>query len=160
MWLEMCVIVSWFLNLLSTNILEDIAGEENVEINEGIERENQSELGSDDVDISSRVPQRSTSSKRKRKASEIDDSIVAATLLGDKLSEMADKLSDSLGSERILQQKFQELDGALSEIEGLTEDEMDIALSKIPDHPSQMLVFFSLPPSRRLRWVRRFLGTH
>ncbi|XVF86524.1 hypothetical protein PTKIN_Ptkin18bG0048000 [Pterospermum kingtungense] len=84
----------------AADILEDIALEENVEINEG-----------------------------------------------DKLSEITDKLSDSIGSERILQQKVQELYGALGEIEGLAADEMYIALSKIPDHPSQMLVFFSLPPN-------------
>ncbi|XVF59148.1 hypothetical protein PTKIN_Ptkin07bG0252500 [Pterospermum kingtungense] len=144
----------------AADILEDIALEENVEINEGTEHENQFELGSDDMDISSRVPQTSTSSRRKRKASEIDESISAATLLGDKLYEIADKLSDSIGSERVLQQKVQELYGALGEIEGLAADEMHIALSKIPDHPTQMLVFFSLPPSQRLGWVQRFLTTH
>ncbi|XVF43690.1 hypothetical protein PTKIN_Ptkin02bG0061000 [Pterospermum kingtungense] len=144
----------------AADILEDIALEENIEINKGTEHESQFELGSDDMDISSRVPQISTSSKRKRKASEIDDSLAAASLLGDKLSKIADKLSDNIGSERILQQKIQELERALSELEGLTEDEMDIALSKFPDHPSQMLLFFSLSPSQRLRWVRRFLTTH
>ncbi|XVF63723.1 hypothetical protein PTKIN_Ptkin09bG0108900 [Pterospermum kingtungense] len=144
----------------AADILEDIALEENAEINEGTEHESQFEFGSDDIDISSRIPQTSTSSRRKRKASEIDESITAATLLGDKLSEIENKLSDSIGSERVLQQKLEQLDGVLSGIEGLTEEEMDIALSKIPDHPSQMLVFFSLPPSRKLGWVRRFLSTH
>ncbi|MFQ6652194.1 hypothetical protein Gotur_024176, partial [Gossypium turneri] len=37
--------------------------------------------------------------------------------------------------------------------EGLTEDERYFALSKIPDHPTQMLIFFSLPSSVRLEWV-------
>ncbi|XVF41877.1 hypothetical protein PTKIN_Ptkin01aG0316000 [Pterospermum kingtungense] len=127
----------------AADILEDIALEENVEINEGTEHESQFELSSYDMDISNRVPQISTSSRRKRKVSEIDESITAATLLGD-------KLSDNIGSERVLQQKVQELYGALGEIEGLATDEMYIALSKILDHPSQMLVFFSLPPSQRL----------
>ena len=57
----------------------------------------------------------------------------------------------------VIQQKFQELYGTLSEIDGLTEEEMGIALSKIPDEPNQMIVFFSLPSNLRLEWVRRFL---
>ncbi|MFQ6668583.1 hypothetical protein Gotur_034164 [Gossypium turneri] len=44
--------------------------------------------------------------------------------------------------------------------EGLTENERYCALSKIPDHPTQMLIFFSLPSSVRLEWVRRFLADH
>ncbi|MFQ6624421.1 hypothetical protein Gotur_004323, partial [Gossypium turneri] len=35
---------------------------------------------------------------------------------------------------------------------GLTVDERFRALSKIPDHPTQMLVFFSLPSDVRLEW--------
>ncbi|MFQ6665205.1 hypothetical protein Gotur_032014, partial [Gossypium turneri] len=35
---------------------------------------------------------------------------------------------------------------------GLTVDERYRALSKIPDHPTQMLVFFSLPSDARLEW--------
>ncbi|MFQ6642824.1 hypothetical protein Gotur_018258, partial [Gossypium turneri] len=35
---------------------------------------------------------------------------------------------------------------------GLTVDERYRALSKIPDHPTQMLVFFSLPSDVRLEW--------
>ncbi|XVF47290.1 hypothetical protein PTKIN_Ptkin03bG0098000 [Pterospermum kingtungense] len=54
----------------AVDILVDIALKENVEINESTEHESQFELGSDDMDISSRVPQISTSSRRKRKASE------------------------------------------------------------------------------------------
>ncbi|MFQ6621621.1 hypothetical protein Gotur_002969, partial [Gossypium turneri] len=37
--------------------------------------------------------------------------------------------------------------------EGLTVDERYRALSKIPDHPTQMLIFFSLPSNVRLEWV-------
>ncbi|MFQ6646621.1 hypothetical protein Gotur_020030 [Gossypium turneri] len=44
--------------------------------------------------------------------------------------------------------------------EGLTVDECYRALSKIPDHPTQMLVFFSLPSDVRFEWVRRFLADH
>ncbi|KAH1131194.1 hypothetical protein J1N35_002572 [Gossypium stocksii] len=47
-----------------------------------------------------------------------------------------------------------------NEVEGLTEDERYQALSKIPDHPTQMLIFFSLPSAVRLEWVRRFLANH
>ncbi|MBA0739684.1 hypothetical protein Gogos_012925 [Gossypium gossypioides] len=32
------------------------------------------------------------------------------------------------------------------------------ALSKILDHPMQMLIFFSLLSSVRLEWVKRFLA--
>ncbi|XVF56335.1 hypothetical protein PTKIN_Ptkin06aG0111100 [Pterospermum kingtungense] len=143
-----------------SSLEQGIALEENIKINEGTEHESQIEIGSNDMDISSKVPQISTSLKSKRNESESDGSLIAVSLLGDKKSEIADKLSDNIGSERILQQKLQGLDGALSEIEGLAKDKMDITLGKIPDHPSQMLVFFSLPPSLRLRWVRRFLSTH
>ncbi|KAG4180139.1 hypothetical protein ERO13_A10G147200v2 [Gossypium hirsutum] len=31
---------------------------------------------------------------------------------------------------------------------------------EIPDHPTQMIVFFSLPSVARLEWVRRFLSHH
>ncbi|MFQ6634336.1 hypothetical protein Gotur_010114 [Gossypium turneri] len=44
--------------------------------------------------------------------------------------------------------------------EGLTVDERYRASSKISDHPTQMLIFFSLPSSVRLEWVRRFLAHH
>ncbi|MFQ6634629.1 hypothetical protein Gotur_010915, partial [Gossypium turneri] len=37
--------------------------------------------------------------------------------------------------------------------EGLTKDERYRALSKILDHPMQMLIFFSLPSFVRLEWV-------
>ncbi|KAG8497023.1 hypothetical protein CXB51_008249 [Gossypium anomalum] len=39
---------------------------------------------------------------------------------------------------------------ARNQVEGLTEDECYQALSKIPDHPTQMLIFFSLPSAVRL----------
>ncbi|MBA0785377.1 hypothetical protein Gotri_024933, partial [Gossypium trilobum] len=40
-----------------------------------------------------------------------------------------------------------------SQDEGLTEDECYRALRKIPDHPTQMVIFFNLPSSVRLEWV-------
>ena len=83
--------------------------------------------------------------------------VKVATLLGNKISKVGKELSKSIGSEMVIQQKFQELCGTLSEIDGLTEEEMDIALSKIPDEPNHMIVFFSLSSNLRLGWVRRFL---
>ena len=41
-------------------------------------------------------------------------------------------MSKSIGSKMVIQQRVQELYGALGEIDSLTEDDMDIALSKIP----------------------------
>ncbi|KAG8499127.1 hypothetical protein CXB51_005587 [Gossypium anomalum] len=49
---------------------------------------------------------------------------------------------------------------ARNQVEGLTEDERYQALSKIPDLPMQMIIFFSLPSAVRLEWVRRFLADH
>ncbi|KAG8501515.1 hypothetical protein CXB51_003820 [Gossypium anomalum] len=49
---------------------------------------------------------------------------------------------------------------ARNQVEGLTEDERYRALSKISDHPTQMLIFFSLPSVVRLEWVRRVLADH
>ncbi|XVF65853.1 hypothetical protein PTKIN_Ptkin09bG0284400 [Pterospermum kingtungense] len=130
----------------------------------GLEDEFHSQhVGSDDMEISFAPP---NSSSKKRKASEINEPntadafIKATTLLTDKMVEVGEKLSQCVGTEMRLEKRAEELDVALDEIEGLTEDEKDIALSKIPDHPSQMVVFFSLLPSRRLRWVRKFLSTH
>ncbi|MBA0638512.1 hypothetical protein Godav_005226 [Gossypium davidsonii] len=48
----------------------------------------------------------------------------------------------------------------LCEIEGLIKDERYHALSKILDHPTQILIVFSLPSSVLLEWVRRFLADH
>ncbi|XVF16939.1 hypothetical protein REPUB_Repub10bG0074100 [Reevesia pubescens] len=150
----------------AADILEEIE-EEGIEgINQGIGDECETEHGFDDIDVSTTQSQPPTSVKKKRKTNEMGEPISAesiinaAMLLGDNIREVGKELSKSIGTEMIIQQRVQELDGALGEIEGLTEDEMDIALSKIPDHPSQILVFFSLLSSRRLGWVRRFLANH
>ncbi|MBA0802401.1 hypothetical protein Gohar_012699 [Gossypium harknessii] len=70
------------------------------------------------------------------------------------------KLSRSIASEKMLQESAQKLYLALCEVEGLTKDDHYRALRKIPNHPMQMLIFFSLPSSVRLEWVRRFLSDH
>ena len=81
-------------------------------------------------------------------------------MLGENIKEVGHELNRSIGSEMLIHEKVQQLDTTLANIEGLTEDERDITLSKILDHPTQMLVFFSLLPSRRLAWVKRFISMH
>ncbi|MFQ6669565.1 hypothetical protein Gotur_034767 [Gossypium turneri] len=61
---------------------------------------------------------------------------------------------------QIIQEKAINLYPTLCEIEGLIVDERYRTLSKIPDHPTQMLILFSLPSDVRLEWVRKFLADH
>ncbi|MBA0635058.1 hypothetical protein Godav_029705, partial [Gossypium davidsonii] len=78
--------------------------------------------------------------------------IDAATLLGENTQTAGPEISRSIASEVLIQQKSEmiiqesdlELYLTLCEVEGLTEDELYRALSKIPNHPMQMLIFFSL----------------
>ncbi|MFQ6653315.1 hypothetical protein Gotur_024771 [Gossypium turneri] len=89
---------------------------------------------------------------------------------GENMRAIGEQISRSIASDVVVQQKSEEfqiiqekptnLYPTLCEIEGLTVDERYRALSKIPDHPTQMLVFFSLPSDVRLEWVRRFLADH
>ena len=53
-------------------------------------------------------------------------------------------------SEMTIQESALKLYPTLCEVEGLTEDERYRTLSKISDHPTQMLIFFSLPSAVRL----------
>ncbi|OMO76992.1 hypothetical protein COLO4_25419 [Corchorus olitorius] len=141
-------------------------------INEAADEDDETGHDLHDMDVSSTQPQASTAGKGEnssaKKMKKTNDGepvsaeaiINAAMLLGGNIREVGKELSQSIGTEMKIQQRVEELDGALGEIEGLTEDERDDALSKIPDHPAQMLVFFSLVPSRRLGWVRRFLSRH
>lgn len=57
--------------------------------------------------------------------------IDAAMFLSDKIRQVKINLSQSIGTEMIILQRAQEYDAALGKIEGLTEDERDIALSKL-----------------------------
>ncbi|KAH1097815.1 hypothetical protein J1N35_014736 [Gossypium stocksii] len=66
--------------------------------------------------------------------------IDAATLLGDNIKQVGLELNGSIGSKILTQEKVQTFYVALGEIEGLTEDEHDVMLNKIPDHPMLMLV--------------------
>ncbi|PPD83635.1 hypothetical protein GOBAR_DD19425 [Gossypium barbadense] len=129
----------------------------------------------DDMDVSATKPQPdrnqggSSSSKRKKKnsdasghfSSSVND---AATLLAENMRAIGEQISRSIASDVVVHQGIQEkaanLYPTLCEIEGLTMDERFQALSKIPDHPTQMVVFFSLPSDVRLEWVRRFLADH
>ncbi|MBA0733011.1 hypothetical protein Gogos_017065 [Gossypium gossypioides] len=105
-----------------------------------------------------------TSSKKKKiddGIEEISTSIIdAAMLLGENIRTAGLELSRSIAFEKMIQESAQKSYLALCEVEGLTEDERYRALSKVPDHPMQMLIFFSLPSSVRLEWVRKFLSDH
>ncbi|MFQ6653202.1 hypothetical protein Gotur_024723 [Gossypium turneri] len=135
----------------------------------------------DDMDVSTTEPRGdkdqggSSSSNKKKKKSDARDNMSssfneAATLLAENMQAIGDQISRSIASDVVVQQKSEEfqiiqekatnLYSTLWEIEGLTVDERYRALSKIPDHPTQMLVFFSLPYAARLEWVRRFLSDH
>ncbi|MFQ6670523.1 hypothetical protein Gotur_035407 [Gossypium turneri] len=91
------------------------------------------------MDVSATEPQPdrnqggSSSSKKKKKNSDATDHFSssvhdAATLLAENMRAIGEQIS-------------------------LTVDERFRALSKIPDHPTQMLVFFSLPSDVRLEWI-------
>ncbi|MFQ6653204.1 hypothetical protein Gotur_024723 [Gossypium turneri] len=129
------------------------------------------EINADDVPTT----RGSSSSNKKKKKSDARDNMSssfneAATLLAENMQAIGDQISRSIASDVVVQQKSEEfqiiqekatnLYSTLWEIEGLTVDERYRALSKIPDHPTQMLVFFSLPYAARLEWVRRFLSDH
>ncbi|PPD92515.1 hypothetical protein GOBAR_DD10545 [Gossypium barbadense] len=101
----------------------------------------------------------SSSNKRKKKSDARDNMSSsfdeAVTLLAENMRAIGDQISRSIASDVVVQQKSEEfqiiqekatnLYSTLWEIEGLTDYERYRALSKIPDHPTQMLVFFSLP---------------
>ncbi|PPR93369.1 hypothetical protein GOBAR_AA27305 [Gossypium barbadense] len=109
-------------------------------------------------------------SKKKKKISDASDFSTsfndAAALLAENIRTVGLEINESIASEVVIQQKSEmtiqesalKLYPTLCEVEGLTEDERYRALSKIPDHPTQMLIFFGLPSTVRLEWVKRFLA--
>ncbi|KAH1031948.1 hypothetical protein J1N35_044122 [Gossypium stocksii] len=115
------------------------------------------------MDLSATQPQLarnqgdSTFSKKKKKISDASDSSTsfndAATLLAGKIRTVGLEISKSIASEVLIQQKSEmtiqesalKLYPTLCEVEGLTEDERYHTLRTIPDHPTQILIFFSLP---------------
>ncbi|PPD86317.1 hypothetical protein GOBAR_DD16745 [Gossypium barbadense] len=134
-----------------------------------------------DMDVSGTNPRGdrdqggSSSSDKRKKKSDARDNVYssfdeATTLLEEKIQAVGDQISRSIASEVVVQQKSEEhqkmeekasnLYSALWSIEGLTDDQRYDALSKILDHPTQMIIFFSLPSVARLEWVRRFLSHH
>ncbi|PPD98525.1 hypothetical protein GOBAR_DD04434 [Gossypium barbadense] len=124
----------------------------------------EADVSLDDMDVSGTDPRGdrdqggSSSSNKRKKKSDARDNVYssfdeAATLLGGKIQAVGDQISRSIASEVVVQQKSEEhqkmeekasnLYSALWSIEGLTDDQRYDALSKIPDHPTQMIVFFS-----------------
>ncbi|MBA0694233.1 hypothetical protein Goari_004549, partial [Gossypium aridum] len=107
-----------------------------------------------------------TFSKKKKKSPEASEPnsstslIDVAMLLRNNIRIVGLELSRSIASEMfikekssmIIQEKVQTLHVVLGEIEGLIDDERIDALTKIPNHPTQMLIFLSLPHSMRLAW--------
>ncbi|PPS02894.1 hypothetical protein GOBAR_AA17765 [Gossypium barbadense] len=84
----------------------------------------------------------------------------AAIFFGENIRNVGLELSKSISSEKVIQESAQKIYPALCEVEGLTEDKRYHALSKTPNHPMQILIFFSLPSSVRLEWVKRYLSNH
>ncbi|WRX11671.1 Myb/SANT-like domain - like 3 [Theobroma cacao] len=121
-------------------------------------------IGLDDVDISATQLQQSvgkknqnsiTSKKRRTNdSSEVDgfeNFMDAAILLSEKLENIENSLSHVLGTEVLVHQKnLQDLNNALREVVGLTEDEIDEASYKLTNNPSQLTYFFTLSLSSRL----------
>ncbi|MFQ6665203.1 hypothetical protein Gotur_032014 [Gossypium turneri] len=111
----------------------------------------EADVSLDDMDVSTTEPQpgRNQGENMRAIGEQISRSIASNVVVQQKSEEF-----------QIIQEKATNLYSTLWEIEGLTVDERYRALSKIPDHPTQMLVFFSLPSDARLEWVRRFLSDH
>ncbi|KAK5776625.1 hypothetical protein PVK06_044585 [Gossypium arboreum] len=170
----------------AADIIEEINVEDVAATNSHEERNDfhgsEADVSLDDMDLSATQPQPepqlarnqgdSAFSKKKKKISDASDFSTSfndtAALLAENIRAVGLEISKSIASEVVIQQKSEitiqesalKLYPTLCEVEGLTEDERYQALSKIPDHPTQMLIFFSLPSAVRLEWVRRFLADH
>ncbi|KAK8349574.1 hypothetical protein V6Z12_A06G151100 [Gossypium hirsutum] len=171
---------------IAADIIEEINVEDVAATNSHEERNDfhgsEADVSLDDMDLSATQPQPepqlarnqgdSAFSKKKKKISDASDFSTSfndtAALLAENIRAVGLEISKSIASEVVIQQKSEmtiqesalKLYPTLCEVEGLTEDERYRALSKIPDHPTQMLIFFSLPSAVRLEWVRRFLADH
>ncbi|XP_040963019.1 uncharacterized protein At2g29880-like [Gossypium hirsutum] len=168
----------------TADIIEEIDIEDVATTNTHEERNDfygcEADVSLDDMDLSATQSQParnqgdSTFSKKKKKNCDASDHISstlfhdAATLLAENIWTVGVEINRSIASKVLIQQKsemtIQEraltLYPTLCEVEGLTEDERYRALSKIPDHLTQMLIFFSLPSFVRLEWVIRFLADY
>ncbi|PPS11523.1 hypothetical protein GOBAR_AA09121 [Gossypium barbadense] len=167
---------------IAADIIEEINAEDVAATNTHEERNDfhgsEADVSLDDMDLSATQPQPaknqgdSAFSKKKKKISDASDFSTSfndtAALLMENIWTIGIEISKSIASEVVLQQRSEmtiqesalKLYSTLCELEGLTEDERYRALSKIPDHPTQMLIFFSLPSAVRLEWVKRFLTDH
>ncbi|PPE01752.1 hypothetical protein GOBAR_DD01191 [Gossypium barbadense] len=159
----------------ATDILEEIHAEDERTTDMNEERNTfydcEADVSLDDMDVSGTDPRGdrdqggSSSSNKRKKKSDARDNVYssfdeAATLLGEKIQAVGDQINRSIASEVVVQRKSEEhqkmeekasnLYSALWSIEGLTDNQRYDALSKIPDHPTQMIVFFSLPSVARL----------
>ncbi|KAK5839670.1 hypothetical protein PVK06_008496 [Gossypium arboreum] len=166
----------------AADIVEEINAEDVAATNTHEERNDfhgsEADVSLDDMDLLATQPQParnqgdSAFSKKKKKIFDASDFSTlfndAAALLAENIWTVGLEISKSIASEVVIQQKSEmtiqesvlKLYPTLCEVEGLTEDERYRALSKIPDHPTQMFIFFSLPSAVRLEWVRRFLADH
>ncbi|GAB4860494.1 hypothetical protein Ancab_035652 [Ancistrocladus abbreviatus] len=128
-------------------------------INEEIDPESREE-GTSHTQSKCKEKNIESSSKRKRQNINDDDAVTsecilnAAMMLGNDIKEASKILG---ATEHVIQEKVAELDKFLSEVERLSAREWTLASIKLPDHPRQMLVFFSLPSARRLEWLKIFL---
>ncbi|KAG8492872.1 hypothetical protein CXB51_010167 [Gossypium anomalum] len=171
---------------IAANIIEEINAEDVAATNTHEERNDfhgsEADVSLDDMDLSTTQPQPesqlarkqgdSAFSKKKKKISDASDFSTsfndAAALLAKNIQTVGLEISKSIASEVVIQQKSEmtiqenalKLYPTLCEVEGLTDDERYRALSKILDHPTQMLIFFNLPSVVQLEWVRRFLADH
>ncbi|MBA0742404.1 hypothetical protein Gogos_015467, partial [Gossypium gossypioides] len=136
-----------------TQIVADIVEEINVEdigTTNNLEKGNNYHRYEDDVSLDEMDASatQSQSSNEQISTSITDD----AMLLGENIRTVGLELNRSIAFEKVLQESAQKLYPALYEVKGLIEDERYRVLRKIPDHPIQMLIFFSLPSFVRLEW--------
>ncbi|KAK5835763.1 hypothetical protein PVK06_011469 [Gossypium arboreum] len=139
----------------AANIIEEINAEDVAATNTHEERNDfhgsEADVSLDDMDLSATQPQPEQKPTR-------NQGDTAFSKKKKKISDASD-FSTSFNDDTALLAKNIWTVG-LEIMEGLTEDERYRALSKIPDHPTEMLIFFSLPSAVRLEWVRRFLADH
>ncbi|PPS19318.1 hypothetical protein GOBAR_AA01256 [Gossypium barbadense] len=136
----------------ASDIVEEINAEDVAATNTYEERNDfhgsEADVSLDDMDLSATQPQLEPQPARNQAVGlEISKSIASEVVIQQK-------------SEMTIQKSALKLYPTFCEVEGLIEDERYQALSKIPNHPTQMLIFFSLPSAMRLEWVRRFLADH
>ncbi|XP_017644266.1 uncharacterized protein LOC108484893 [Gossypium arboreum] len=170
----------------AADIIEEINAEDVTVTNTHEERNNfhgsEANVSLDEMDLSATQPQLELQparnqgdfafSKKKKKISDASDFSTSfndvAALLAENIRTVGLEISKSIASEVVIQQNSEmtiqesalKLYPTLCEVEGLTEDERYRALSKIQDHPTQMLIFFSLPSVVQLEWVKKFLADH